>query len=88
MRETAYEHREHLNGVTAFVSRVEDGGREITVTGWHPNHGKFKEGERILLIQKSGKETRYMITHIERPGDPPDQYFMDCIFHPRYERRT
>ena len=78
-----YEHCEKLNGVTAFVFNVKNGGQQITVSGWHPNHHKFKAGERVLLIQESGEATRYRIKNVRRPGDPHDQYFMDCDFAPR-----
>ena len=78
-----YEHRQELNGVSAFVFQVRKGGQEITVSGWHPHHRKFQEGERILLVQKDGEETRYRIVKVQRPGDPPDQYFMECVFAPR-----
>jgi hypothetical protein len=81
--DTGYEHTEELNGVTAFVFNVKNRGQQITVSGWHPNHHKFKTGERVLLIQKSGEATRYRIKEVRRPGDPHDQYFMDCEFTPR-----
>lgn len=79
----SYEHAEILNGVTAFVVSVRNGGQQITVSGWRPNHSKFKVGERVLLIQGSGESTRYRIKEVRRPGNPHDQYFMDCEFEPR-----
>lgn len=81
--DNGYEHVEKLNGVTAFVFWVKDGGRQITVSGWHPNHSKFKIGERVLLVRDSGEGTRYRIKEIRRPHNPSDQYFMDCEFAPR-----
>ena len=78
-----YEHLQVLDGRAAFVFNVKDGGRQITVSGWYPYHNKFKTGDRVLFITEEGESTRYRITDIRRPGDPPDQYFMDCDFEPR-----
>lgn len=80
-----YEHREELNGVTAFVFHVKNKGQEITVSGWHPRHSNFKPGDRVLFVRESGEETRYLIREVRRPGDPHDQYFMDCEFAPRQQ---
>lgn len=77
------EHIQHLDGTTAFVFNVKNRGQQITVSGWHPNHHKFKEGDRIVFIQESGEGSRYRIKEVRRPYDPPDQYFMDCEFDPR-----
>lgn len=79
----SYDHRLCLNGLSAFVFDVTNSGRNITVAGWHLNRRKFKPGQRVLLVQESGEETRYKIKDVRCPSDPPDQYFMDCEFDPR-----
>lgn len=81
-----YEHKILLNGVQAFVFSVIDKGDKITLSGWRHDRSKFKPGDRILIIQKNGQSTRYLITEMRCPMDPPDQYFMDCEFYPRLRK--
>lgn len=77
-----YEHRVVTDGVTAFIPIVEDGGQKITVSGWRMDRGKFKEGDRILLVG-DGNETRYRIVKRNLPSDPDDMFFWECEFLPR-----
>jgi len=77
------EHELSLNGVSGFVMFVRNKGQEITVSGWCDRHRKWRNGDRIMLCREAGEKTRYRIINIRRPGNPPDQYFMDMAFDPR-----
>lgn len=72
----------NLDGVNGFVFSVRNKGQQITVTGW-THHQPFKKGLNVILHQSDGRETRYKIDKVERPGDPDDMYFMDLTFNPR-----
>jgi hypothetical protein len=78
-----YEHEIRLDGITGFVSHVQDEGRLITVTGWTTEHWNWKDGDRVLLVPKGEKGTRYRIAKVRHCGDPHDMYFLDCVFDPR-----
>jgi len=78
-----HDYIEHLDGIKAFVFNVKNKGQEICVSGWRGDHYKFKKGQRIVFVQKSGEGSRYRVKEVRRPGDPPDQYFMDCVYDPR-----
>lgn len=78
-----YKHKLHLDGISGFVMRVWDDKKHITVAGWCDNHWKWNKGDRFLLINKDGSETRYLATDILHCGNPDDQYFMDMIHDPR-----
>lgn len=73
------------DGVNYFIFGVRKGGKEITVSGW-TNHSIFHEG--MLLVIKTEADplrgSRYRVKEIRRMMDPSDQYFMDCVFEPRY----
>jgi hypothetical protein len=77
------EHRLRLNGLEAFVMFVRENGQRIVISGWTRRHWNWNVGDRILLYLDSGESTRYRVEDVRRPGDPPDQYFMDMIFDPR-----
>jgi hypothetical protein len=72
-----------LNGIHGFVMRVEDGGKRITVSGWHDGHWRWNEGDYLVLETRDGLTTRYRIDKMTRFTDPHDQYFADCTFAPR-----
>ncbi|MEW8120053.1 MAG: hypothetical protein AB2792_23075 [Candidatus Thiodiazotropha sp.] len=78
-----YDHTLNLDGVHAFVFSVKDRGQEITVSGWDDNHRRFEPGQRVLLIQEGGSETRYEVESVDSMMNPPDQYFMEMKFSPR-----
>lgn len=65
------------------VGSVKDGGQAITVYGWMDGHSKFKKGDRVLLVQQNGSESRYRIREYRPCGDPYDMYFLDLTFEPR-----
>ena len=83
--DNGHEHTINLNGTFGYVSSVRNAGQQITVGGWNNKHWNYKEGQRVLLIQRDGSETRYMIDKVEHCGDPNDQYFIECSFCPRHE---
>ncbi|MBT5303833.1 MAG: hypothetical protein HOL31_01985 [Candidatus Scalindua sp.] len=76
----SYEHVVKIDGYAACTTDVTEDS--LTVYGWSYDHHKYKEKDRILIIQ-SGQESRYKIKRITRPWDVSDQYFLDCIFEPR-----
>ena len=78
-----YDHSLQLDGVRAFVFSVRDEGAEITVSGWDYGHHRFKQGQKVLLIQQDGTETRYEVDDVESMMNPKDQYFMRMKFAPR-----
>lgn len=77
------EHRLNLDGVSDSIFSVDNGGKNVTVSGWDTRHHNWKEGDMFILQGRSGEGTRYQADKIERPGDPNDQYFMYMTFKPR-----
>lgn len=72
-----------LDGVGACVSRVEDGGKRITVYGWRDDHWRFEQGHLIRLLKKTPDglaPSTYRILKDRHCGDPPDMYFLDCEY--------
>ena len=81
--DNGYEHKIILDGISGFVFSVKDDGQKITVSGWNNDHWDYDVGHRVVLLQKDGTESRYKIDRVEHCGDPNDQYFINCSFHPR-----
>ena len=71
-----------LNGISAFVMSVKNGGTCTTLCGWTTAHWAWNEGDYLILKRETG-DTRYRIEKMTRPGDPYDLYFADCSFAPR-----
>jgi hypothetical protein len=75
------------DGVNYFIFDVRKGGKEITVSGW-TDHSIFQEGMLLVIKTKDdpARGSRYRVKEIRRMMDPSDQYFMDCVFAPRFIR--
>ena len=82
-RDDGHEHELSLNGVDGFIFSVANEGKNITVSGWNNKHWGYKVGQRILLRQRDGRNTRYKMTKVDHCGDPPDMYFFKAVFLPR-----
>ena len=79
----SYNYFETLDSHYCSIFHINVTKNQITLYGWRPDHQKFKPGQKILLKTKGGVYTRYQIKAIRRPGNPSNQYFMDCVFDPR-----
>jgi hypothetical protein len=84
-RGSAYDHKVLLDGVHAFVLSIRDGGQEIIVTGWDNEHRRYEPGQKALLVDKDGTETRYEFLSVRSMSDPQDQYFARLKFSPRQD---
>ncbi len=80
--DNGHEHFINLNGVNDLIFCSEGRGEKITVAGWNNDHWNYKVGHRVI-ISRNGMQARYKIDKVRHCGDPVDQYFIDCIFHPR-----
>ena len=85
VRNNGHEHELTLNGIDGFVFLSKSDGQRITVSGWNNKHFSYRAGHRILLIQRNGRSARYKITRVDHCSDPPDMYFFDAVFLPRYK---
>ena len=77
-----------IDGVTAFIPIINDGGQTITVSGWKHNPYEYGEGDYLIIHQENGETTRYQVEDLEVPTNPGDQYFARCRFAPRVHSRS
>ena len=78
-------HNVRLNGISAFVFLVRDGGQSITLCGHKRNPHEWDVGDYLILEKDDGTTTRYVLDKLDVPLDPGDQYFARCTFSPRSE---
>lgn len=78
-------HQIWLDGATAGVLHVSDGGNKITVCVFQRGY-EWKDGDLVIFRRRSGETTRYKIDQIRTPSDPGDQHFLDCTFTPRTQK--
>lgn len=74
----------HRMGIDCCVREVHDGGARVSLYGW--THRPIAEGAFILLGKNDGTSTRYLLTKVERCFDPPDMWFGEAAFAPRWHR--
>lgn len=57
-------------------------GMRIVVGGWGPMRARVGDFG-ILRHRGRGKGSRYIVTKVDYPGDPPDQWFLTGKFFSR-----
>jgi hypothetical protein len=81
--DNGYEHIETIDGINVCISNILEDGQKLVVYGWRNDHSKFRKGDRVLLIEKDGNASRYVIKKYRPCSAPRDMYFMDMEFNPR-----
>jgi hypothetical protein len=71
------------------VSKVRDGGLEVSGASWTPS--KISVGDYLILENKGSRTggSRYRVASVRHVQDPPDMAFWDAVFEPRnYDPKT
>ena len=77
-------HEITCDGVNAFVFKVKDEGKEITLSGWNRDIRNLKVGTKLLISNDGGGSgSPYIVIGDNNPTKPKDQYFLYCKFNPR-----